>query len=115
MILANKKDKDFIVSDADIYIGRGSLLGNPYTHIPKGTKADYIVVSREEACLEYEAWLWNKVLVERDRKIINFLAKIDENARLICYCVPKQCHGETVIRVSKWVKKHVKIKETKEL
>ncbi len=115
MILANKKDKDFEPSPNDVIIHRPSIVGNPYTHIPTGTKAEYIVVSREEACLEYEAWLWNKILVEKDKKFINFLAKINEDARLVCYCFPKQCHGETIIRVSKWVKKHVKIKETKEL
>ena len=108
MILVNKNAKDYIPSDLNCYIGRGSLVGNPFSHIPSGTKAEFIVSSREEACLEYEAWLWNKVLVEKNKEIINFLAKINDDARLICYCVPLQCHGETVIRVSTWVKRHVK-------
>lgn len=37
-------------TETDVYIGRGSDLGNPYTSIKDGkTKARYVVDSREES------------------------------------------------------------------
>lgn len=37
-----------------VYIGRGSIWGNPYTHIPSGTKAEHVVSSRDEAIIAYK-------------------------------------------------------------
>ena len=46
----------------DVYIGRGSKWGNPFTHISdKKTKADFVVSSRDEAIESYRDW-------ETDRK-----------------------------------------------
>ena len=42
----------------DIYIGRGSKWGNPFTHISdKKTKADFVVNSRDEAIESYREWI----------------------------------------------------------
>jgi hypothetical protein len=39
-----------IPTSNDIYIGRGSILGNPYTHLPiKNTKAFIQYKTREES------------------------------------------------------------------
>ena len=41
----------------DVYCGRGSIWGNPYTHLPLGqTQAQFQVGSREEAIEAYEDW-----------------------------------------------------------
>ncbi len=45
-------------SKYDVYIGRPSKWGNPFTHIDNGkTLAKYIVSSREEAIEKYEEWI----------------------------------------------------------
>lgn len=43
----------------DIYIGRGSKWGNPYTHIKdRNTKATYIVESRAIAIFKYREYIY---------------------------------------------------------
>jgi hypothetical protein len=44
-------------SENDIYIGRGSVLGNPFSHL-KSSKASVVVNSREEAIERYKSWLY---------------------------------------------------------
>jgi hypothetical protein len=86
-------------TDHDIYIGRGSPLGNPYSHMD-GTKALYKVVTREEAIEKYREWL------ERTRLNDPVLAAMLHEMRrahldghdinLVCYCAPARCHGEII-------------------
>ena len=46
--------------DYDVYIGRGSYWGNPYTHIKdKETKASFTVKTREESISKYREYLFN--------------------------------------------------------
>jgi hypothetical protein len=82
----------------DIYCGRGSPLGNPYSHMDN-TKAEHKVATREEAIEKYSEWL------ERARMnnplINNYLDKITNLARgndvyLVCYCKPQNCHGDII-------------------
>lgn len=40
----------------DIYIGRGSKWGNPFSHLPN-TKAQFQVSTREEAIEKYREWI----------------------------------------------------------
>jgi hypothetical protein len=80
----------------DCYIGRGSPLGNPYSHLPSG-KAQFRVESREEAIEKYEQWLNNaycneaSVHIGIDRLVERELA--GETTNLVCYCAPCACHG----------------------
>ena len=88
----NTKVVNLIKDEFDVYIGRGSKFGNPYTHIKnKNTKADYIVDSRVDSINMYEKWLDNQIengqitkhdIIELDGKILG------------CYCKPKSCHGD---------------------
>ena len=41
----------------EVYIGRGSIWGNPYSH-RRGTKAEFAVGSRAEAVEAYREYLW---------------------------------------------------------
>lgn len=41
----------------DIYIGRGSKYGNPFTHVKYSQLAEVIVDSREEAIECYKNWI----------------------------------------------------------
>ncbi len=71
----------------DVYIGRGSKWGNPYTHIKGKTKAQFFVKNRDEAIEKYEEWI---------RQQPELLADLHElkNKRLGCYCRPHKCHGD---------------------
>lgn len=92
-----------LVFEDNEYIGRGSPLGNPYSHMDN-TKAEHKVGTREEAIAAYRQWLMDQiasgnavVIQELDR-----LATIAMNqGKLIlrCYCAPKACHGDVIREV----------------
>ena len=95
--MTNKKQ--FVVNckttDFDVYIGRGSEYGNPFTHLPlEQTTAKYQVETREEAVAEYEKWLLAQPeLVAKVKKEL-------KNKRLGCYCSPLSCHGDILARIA---------------
>jgi hypothetical protein len=75
----------------DIYIGRGSKWGNPYSH-QSNTKAQYVVATREEAIAKYREYLLNTPAL---------LADIHElqGKTLGCFCKPKACHGDVLVEL----------------
>lgn len=76
----------------DVYIGRPSKWGNPFTHISdRKTRAEFIVGSREEAILCYEEYLFSSGLIE---DIEELRGKV-----LACWCKPKSCHGDVLVRL----------------
>lgn len=78
----------------DVYIGRGSKWGNPFTHLPvSGTKATFQVATRDEAIGSYAAWLSTQP---------NLLAALPElkGKVLGCYCSPQSCHGDVLSRLA---------------
>lgn len=82
------------------YIGRGSPLGNPYSH-QEGTSAPYKVASREEAIEKYRIWLREqikkpnfKVIEELDRLLYKAIS--EGELKLRCYCAPAPCHGDVI-------------------
>ena len=84
----------------DVYIGRGSPLGNPYTHLEGATEAEYKVATREEAIEKYEPWLEKAVMntplvaVCIDKITQSVLEGNDIN--LVCFCKPQDCHGDVI-------------------
>lgn len=86
----------------DIFIHRGTPLGNPYTHLAKeNTKAEFQVETREEAIAMYKVRL-DKKIAERDPAVCGelnriFLAAKQGDVNLVCYCFPKPCHGQIII------------------
>lgn len=96
IVLANKNSIGFHPTDCDIYIGRGSTLGNPFSHL-SNSKAQFIVKSRSEAIAKYHEWLSSNHTPE----VTNVLSQIkDKNlsgiCRLICFCAPLPCHGSKI-------------------
>ena len=56
----------------DVYIGRGSVWGNPFSH-KKGTAAKFIVDSREEAIQKFEEYLViSPDLLEKVKELGNY-------------------------------------------
>lgn len=86
----------------DVYIGRGSLWGNPYSH-KQGTKAEFVVESREEAIEKYRLYLWNEIKAGRITK--ETLLELDQKV-LGCFCKPQACHGDIIVKAVKWAKEN---------
>lgn len=82
----------------DVYIGRPSKWGNPYSH-KQGTKARYLVASRDEAIKAYKRHLWDQI----NSGAINLeeLAALSGKT-LGCWCHPKPCHGEVILAAADW-------------
>lgn len=80
-------------SKYDVYIGRGSKWGNPFTHITdRETKAEFTVKTRKEAIENYKQWILNKP------ELLNSLEEL-RGKRLGCYCKPKSCHGDILVEL----------------
>lgn len=93
--VVNKRSKGFKRNDNQIYIGRGSIWGNPFTHLPLSrTKAQFQVATEEESMIRYEAWLRERLA--SDPKLRDELRKL-EGHELVCYCKPRPCHGDIII------------------
>lgn len=79
----------------DVYIGRPSKWGNPFTHLKdKQTIAKFQVETRQEAVDAYRQWITEgdgqhllKDIHELDGKVIG------------CWCSPKSCHGDVLIEL----------------
>lgn len=78
--------------DYDIYIGRPSKWGNPFTHLNKTTKAKFKVSTREEAIKKYKEWILNQPELLKD--LHELKGKI-----LGCWCKPKSCHGDILVEL----------------
>ena len=74
----------------DVYIGRGSRWGNPYSH-KVGTLAEHVVGSRTEAIQKFEEYLLSNE--ELMASLPDLKGKI-----LGCFCKPKSCHGDILLR-----------------
>lgn len=75
------KHTDIVPKDA-IYIGRGSKWGNPFII---GVHGD-----RDEVCDAYEDYAEEKFTSNDYNELIG--------KDLVCYCKPKRCHGEFLMR-----------------
>lgn len=77
----------------DVYIGRPSKWGNPFSHLP-GTLAKHRVASRAEAIAAYERYLLT-------RPDLIAAAKIELRGKTLgCWCHPRACHGDVLARIA---------------
>lgn len=83
----------------DVYIGRGSRYGNPYSHLPasRTRKGTIQVASRQEALDRYTEWLDKQEAADPD-----FLTPLRGKV-LSCWCRPLagfqgvvMCHAQIV-------------------
>ena len=79
----------------DVYIGRGSKWGNPYTH-KEGTTATYKVASRDQAVDAYRHY----ILYGDGQHLLKDLHEL-EGKVLGCWCSPKRCHGDVLAQLIK--------------
>jgi hypothetical protein len=80
-----KKDK------YDVYIGRPSKWGNPFSH-KDGTLAEFKVNSRKEAIEKYKEYILNNPYLLSD------LIELKDKT-LGCWCKPLSCHGDILIEL----------------
>jgi len=71
----------------DVYIGRPSKWGNPFSHLAK-TLAKFRVESREVAVEKYREWIMGNPY-----GLLNDLHELKDKT-LGCWCAPQACHGD---------------------
>ena len=69
-----------------VYIGRGSPFGNPYVIGKDG--------DRDAVCDKYEAMLM------QNTELLNLVKTQLRGKDLICFCAPKRCHGDTLLKIA---------------
>ena len=101
IIVYNKNTESHDDQCTDFYIGRGSILGNPYTDKPLDkTLAIYHVNTREEAIARYDSYFDMMYKGNKEyREMIDMLYLLYKNGETIylgCYCKPLPCHGDII-------------------
>lgn len=96
-VLKNKKKMKVVhckKEPHDVYIGRPSKWGNPFSHLEDSTQAEFKVKDRKEAIDSYRAWI-----TEGDGKhLLKDLHEL-EGKVLGCWCKPKSCHGDVLVEL----------------
>lgn len=86
------------MSDPDIvYIGRGSIYGNPHAMTSE--------LDRDSVIQAYRRTL--KYWIDEGRITKEMLLSLD-GKRLACYCAPKACHGDVLVKAIEWAKGELK-------
>lgn len=86
--IVNRRTEPF-----DIYVGRPSKWGNPFSH-RQGTLAKYQVKNRTEAIDSYREWITEG----EGKHLLNDLPEL-ENKTLGCWCKPLACHGDVLVEL----------------
>lgn len=72
----------------DIYIGRGSVYGNPYIIGKDG--------DRDEVIRKYKEYFYNRIARDSQfKQAVDWLKGKD--ITLGCYCKPLPCHGDVIV------------------
>ena len=79
-------------SPYDIYIGRPSIWGNPFSHLPN-TLAKFKVKDRDEAISQYREYLLS------NQKLMSQLVEL-KGKILGCWCKPLACHGDILAELA---------------
>lgn len=75
----------------DVYIGRPSKWGNPFSHKPD-TQAKFRVATRQEAIAKYREWILTQP------QLIASLHELFDKV-LGCWCKPDDCHGDVLLEL----------------
>lgn len=96
LVVHNKRDA------FDVYVGRPSIWGNPFTHL-EASSAERRVANRAEAVARFESWLNGRsdmdLAREKRAKILESLPSL-KGKRLGCWCAPQECHGDVLARMA---------------
>ena len=114
----NSHNEDFTLKPNNYYIGRPSVLGNPFTH--NGVRTNLAKLSfktREDAIAAYDKYF--DTMYGKDDEFTKAFDEIYEHYKngediyLQCFCKPLACHGDII--ANKLQKKLIqeKLKERK--
>lgn len=78
--------------DFDIYIGRGSMWGNPYK-LEKESDRSLVIE-------QYRKYLFAQI---KCGKITKHDFSELTGKRLGCFCKPKACHGDVIVNAYEWI------------
>lgn len=84
--MVNVYNRHYPYPSNTLYIGRGTIAGNPFIIGIDGT--------RDEVCDKYERKIENDPILKA--KLIEFC----RGRNLLCSCKPKRCHGDYLLRIS---------------
>lgn len=83
----------------DWYVGRPSVLGNPFT-----VKTE---TERSVRIAQYRKWLWEQIQLDTDvlYELIAIARQLvqGQKVRLICWCAPNPCHADVIMSAVKWI------------
>jgi hypothetical protein len=86
----NKHHKD--APDDAIYVGRPTVWGNPFSHLPGGI-ARFRVGTRKRAIECYAEW------IKTQPKLLAQLPEL-RGKDLVCWCYPQPCHAEVLLNLA---------------
>lgn len=78
----------------DVYIGRPSKWGNPYSH-KSGTLAKFKTKTRQEAITNYAKYLFS----DAGKNLLTDIHELKGKV-LGCWCKPKACHGDILRKLA---------------
>lgn len=104
LTVINRNDVKEGIKTNMVWIDRRSPLGNPF---PLGMKNDD--KARAEVIAKYRTWLWKEMQQSNSRVMVELrhliqLEQTHGNVSLICWCKPKPCHGDVIIKALAWLK-----------
>jgi len=97
----NSHNEDFTLKPNNYYIGRPSVLGNPFTH--NGVRTNLAKLSfktREDAIAAYDKYF--DTMYGKDDEFTKAFDEIYEHYKngediyLQCFCKPLACHGDII-------------------
>lgn len=97
----NSHNEDFTLKPNNYYIGRPSILGNPFTH--NGVRTNLAKLSfktREDAIAAYDKYF--DTMYGKDDEFTKAFDEIYEHYKngediyLQCFCKPLACHGDII-------------------
>ncbi len=102
-----KKHPDIVRDPNYFYIGRGSIYGNPFSHLDFAT-ALVKVESKKEAIAKHKQWLNGEIKLEIEPPTLEEIMKLDDGI-LGCCCVDENgngtCHGFNYVDIIEREKK----------
>ena len=91
MITVVNKRLAYEIKGEAIYVGRPSILGNPFT------VQDY---GHGHAIAVFRKWLWKQMQsnTEQRRELVRLAEKhkAGHDLTLVCWCKPKPCHADVI-------------------
>lgn len=80
-----------------VYVGRPSLWGNPYTHLPTNLES-IPVANRDEAVRRYREDLMEMRM--KDPAHYHAFLKPLRGKHLVCWCAPHACHANVLLELA---------------